>query len=265
MRHILTAGIAGLIILICNASPPSDSNAELLAAIAPDAYAGQDSLGRHKTIVGDDTVYSTYMIYPGERRHLDEDDYEAVAQRLDVEVPAMKAVVKIEAGSTGRGFSKEGPALINFDLSVFRRNAARRGINLEKYRKSHPEVFKAPDIRKYGSQQAAQNARLESALEIDSVLAIESSFWGMFQIGGFNWKLCGTSSPQEFMRRMETSEQEQLNLFANFLENTGLVKHMRTRNWAAFARGYNGPSYAARKYHTRLSTAYANAKKQARN
>ncbi|WP_354668699.1 N-acetylmuramidase domain-containing protein, partial [uncultured Duncaniella sp.] len=29
------------------------------------------------------------------------------------------------------------------------------------------------------------------------------------------------------------------------------------KNWAAFARGYNGPAYARRRYHTRMASAYA--------
>nr|WP_238337401.1 N-acetylmuramidase domain-containing protein [Muribaculum gordoncarteri] len=57
--------------------------------------------------------------------------------------------------------------------------------------------------------------RLKSALSIDSIAAIEGTFWGMFQIGGFNWKKCGTESPVDFARRMSTSEKEQLELFVN--------------------------------------------------
>ncbi len=79
----------------------------------------------------------------------------------------------------------------------------------------------------------------------------------MFQIGGFNWKKCGCSSLEEFEELMSRSERDQLNLFAEFITTSGLLKHLKAKNWAAFARGYNGPAYARRAYHTRMATAYA--------
>lgn len=79
----------------------------------------------------------------------------------------------------------------------------------------------------------------------------------MFQIGGFNWKKCGAESIDDFVERMSRSERDQLDLFAEFITRAGLLKHLQNKNWAAFARGYNGPSYASRGYHTRMASAYA--------
>ena len=93
-------------------------------------------------------------------------------------------------------------------------------------------------------------------MAIDSIAAIESTFWGMFQIGGFNWKLCGAPSRADFVDMMSQSEYDQLRLFADYMRNTGLLTHLQKKNWAAFARIYNGPSYAARGYHTRMAAAY---------
>lgn len=187
---------------------------------------------------------------------LTEKDYEEVAAGLGVDVAAIKAVVEIETGRTRRGFNPDATPVINFDLSVFRSMAARRRIALRNYIKTHGIVFQRPDIKRFGSQQRAQHARLSAAMEIDSVTAIESTFWGMFQIGGFNWKRCGTSSPFEFAEMMGRTERDQLELFAAFLRSSGLLRHLQDKNWKAFARGYNGPSYAKNGYHTRLAKAY---------
>lgn len=197
----------------------------------------------------------------GKIKRLTDDDYRKVADELGIEVAAMKAVVDIEAGAGHRGFAAPGQPLINFDLTMFRRFAAKRGINLSKYAKSHAVVFRRPDARRYGSQQAAQHERLKQARTIDNRAAIEGTFWGMFQIGGFNWAKCGASSIDDFVRRMSTSEHEQLELFARFLVSCDLVKHLKNHNWAAFARSYNGPSYASRGYHKKLARAYAKHKK----
>lgn len=183
---------------------------------------------------------------------LTETDFEEVAAELGVEVAAIKAVVEIEAGRTHEGFAAPGKPLINFDLSMFRRFATRRGVNLSKYSKSHSVVFASSR----GSQSRAHR-RLEAAKSINPHAAVEGTFWGMFQIGGFNWKKCGAENIDDFVCRMSRSERDQLEMFANFISSTGLVKHLKTKNWAAFARGYNGPGYTKRSYHTRMAQAYA--------
>ncbi len=217
-----------------------------------------DSLGRTFIVIEQDTLHTSFIPRPGLCHHsgpLTEDDFAEVAAELGVEKAAIKAIVDIETGRTRRGFNEPGFPVINFDLPVFRRAAARRGINLAAHAGS--EALRAPDVSKYGSQQKAQRARLKAAMEIDSIAAMESTFWGMFQIGGFNWQLSGAASREEFMEMMSRSEYDQLMLFANYIRNTGLLKYLKNRNWAAFARIYNGPSYAARRYHTRLAAAYA--------
>ncbi len=228
--------------------------AMLACRLTSDPAAGTDSL----TVTADSTATDslaadTAAVHAGP---LTEKDFEEAAREIGTDAAAIHAVVDIEAGAGHKGFWKEGHPLINFDLSVFRTMARRHGISLSKYAKSHAVVFARPDRAGYGGYQAAQQARLDAAMTIDTVTAIEGTFWGMFQIGGFNWKKCGAASAKEFARRMAVSEREQLELFLQFLRSTGLDKHLRDHNWRAFARGYNGPSYARRGYHTRLAKAY---------
>lgn len=236
--------------------------AQQLFATRPDSISYIDP-DRRFFVIGNDTVRLNFTNRDDTDRHgpLTERDIEEFAEELGVEVAAIKAVIDIEAGKTHQGFWTEGKPIINFDLSVFKRMAARRKIDLSRYTSSHSVVFNRPNIAKYGSQQAAQQARLDRALDIDTVTAIEGTFWGMFQIGGSNWRLCGTSSPQEFMQLMSRSERDQLELFGEFITRAGLLPALKERNWTAFARGYNGPGYAARGYHRRLATAYANYSK----
>lgn len=230
-KHSLIAVIAGLSGWSCHASPPAPAAAKqpadtVAAVAAPPA--------------------------PEQIQRLTEEDYVEVAQELGVGVAALKAVIEIEAGKTHQGFSAPGRPLVNFDMAMFRQFARRNGLNLAKYQKSHPTVFRSVA----GGNQTAVNRRLNAARSIDNQTAIEGTFWGMFQIGGFNWKKCGCKSIDEFVEMMSASERGQLELFARFITNTGLVKHLKNKNWAAFARGYNGPSYARRGYHTRLAAAY---------
>ena len=193
---------------------------------------------------------------------LTEADYRAVADELGVEVAAIKAVVDVETGQRHEGFYEPGKPLINFDLSIYRRVAPRHDVSLVKARKAEPSVFARPDTRRHGSYQHAQQARLDAACRLDSASALESTFWGMFQIGGFNWHRCGVADVQEFVRLMSRSERDQLELFARFISHDGMVDAIRDRNWLRFALKYNGPRARARGYHTRLAAAYRRHKDQ---
>lgn len=193
-------------------------------------------------------------------QRLTESDYARVAEKLGVETAVIKAVVEIEAGKTHQGFHAPGKPIINFDISMFRKFAGKRGINLARYARTHAVVFSRPNAARYGSTQAAQHERLRVARSIDETVAIQGCFWGMFQIGGFNWRKCGCSSIQEFEKRMSESEASQLELFADFVVNSGMLPALQAKNWSAFASKYNGSSYARRGYHTRLAAAYARYK-----
>ena len=99
-------------------------------------------------------------------------------------------------------------------------------------------------------------------MSLDSISAIEGTFWGMFQIGGFNWQRCGASSHSEFVKLMSRSERDQLEMFANFIRQAGLLPALKKKDWSTFARGYNGAGYAARGYHTRMASSYAKHKRE---
>lgn len=190
-----------------------------------------------------------------------EKEIEWAAAELGCDPAAIHAVIDIEAGHIHDGFWAPGKPVVYFSFNQFKKFAAKRGINVESQRRAHPALFAKPDKSKHGgSAMKAMQARLDEAMTVDSVAAIQATFWGMMQIAGFNWKLCGASSPQDFCRRMQGDNHTQMQLFINFLRSTHLDEPLRKRNWARFARGYNGPSYASRGYHTRLARAYAKHK-----
>lgn len=235
-----------------------------LTPIVASTQSGQEFISDYSLTKGEERLDSMYFskwyVLPDldddSWDHLTEKDYVEVAAELGVEVPAIKAVVDIETGRTHKGFWKKGKAIINFDLSIYRQYARRHGVDLNKARKQYPIIFNKPNVKKYGSKQAAQYARLDAALKINRNLALESCFWGMFQLGGFNWKLCGCRSVEEFCDRINTSEREQLELFAAYCRSRGLVKYIKSKDWANFSLRYNGPGYKKRGYHKKMAAAY---------
>lgn len=180
--------------------------------------------------------------------HLTETDFKIVADELGVEVAVIKAVVSIEAGAQMKGFWAPGVPVINFDRTMY-----------QKFRNKVPS--KAGAKGEKVPESLTGYARREWTLLINARKnnaqgANMGTFWGMFQIGGFNYKQCGCESVDEMVRLMSYSELEQLELFAAFIRNTGMLEDLRVKNWAKFARKYNGASYARRGYHTKMAAAY---------
>lgn len=175
-------------------------------------------------------------------------DFRMVAEELGVEVAAIKAVVSIEAGAAMKGFWAPGVPVINFDRTMYNRFRSKvsdkSGAKGEKV---------PPGLSGYARSEWTQ---LINARKVNAQGANMGTFWGMFQIGGFNYKLCGCKSVDEMARLMSHSELEQLELFAAFITNAGMLPDLKAKNWAGFARKYNGASYARRGYHTKMAAAY---------
>jgi hypothetical protein len=177
---------------------------------------------------------------------LTEKDFRRAAAVLRCEVPAIKAVAQVE--SRGAGFYGDGFPVILFERHIFRRET--KG----KFTRSYPHLSGPPG--NYGPAGKNQRVKFSQAFELDPIAAMKSCSWGKFQIMGFNHKPCGFASVGEFVDAMKESEGRQLDAFVAFVISQKLDKHLRDKNWTAFARGYNGTGYAKNKYDTKMAAAY---------
>lgn len=55
---------------------------------------------------------------------------------------------------------------------------------------------------------------------------------------------------------MRISEGMQLLAFVKYLQAKKLDVYLKAKNWADFAKGYNGPKYRKNKYDVKLKQAY---------
>lgn len=185
---------------------------------------------------------------------LTEEDYQQAARELGVEVAAIKAVVKIEAGSKLQGFWAPGVPVANYSQALYNRYCKKKTSGRKIKDGKVPEGLSGYALREWTS---LTNARKKNADAADM-----GTYWGMFQIGGANYKLCGCESVEEMVEKMCESEHSQLELFATFIKNSGMLESLKKKDWRTFARKYNGPSYAKRGYHTRMAKEYAKYKNQ---
>ena len=56
---------------------------------------------------------------------------------------------------------------------------------------------------------------------------------------------------------MNSGAAAHLDAFVSFILANRLDGALRAKNWASFARGYNGPAYAQNAYDKKMAAAYA--------
>lgn len=189
---------------------------------------------------------------------LSETDFENFAKKYNVEIAAIKAVHEVE--SNGRGFIN-GKIKILFEGHVFWKELQKRGINPTTVIKGNEPVLHKDYIKNNPLYKLDQHVRLEQAKAINEEAAYASASYGLFQIMGFHFAIFGFNTAKALVEYLSISENNQLEIFGQFLEKNNLLKSLREKKWATFAKGYNGSSYKTNNYDTKIATAYNKYKK----
>jgi hypothetical protein len=187
----------------------------------------------------------------------------SAATRLGVELAAVMAVNEVE--SQGSGFLDNGKPKILFERHIMYRqletprtaddDAAALKARADRLAVAQPNLVN-PKAGGYAGG-SAEHQRLANARLIDDVCALESASWGAFQVMGYHAMRLGYANVQDFVSRMNKDENEQFEAFVRFIEaDAGLLKSLKGKKWAAFAKEYNGPDYARNLYDTKLERAY---------
>lgn len=177
---------------------------------------------------------------------LSEKDYQLAANLLSCEIAAVKAVVEVE--SRGSGFQVDGKPIILFEPYQFADHTKNRfagktvtihGVIYPLSINRRERVWTVKNA-KYGPS-SIQHLKLDAAKALDETAAYKSCSWGLFQILGSNYRMCGYSSVQNFVAAMCKSEFEQLQAFCHFVINAKLATALINHDWVEFAVHYNGP------------------------
>jgi peptidoglycan hydrolase-like protein with peptidoglycan-binding domain len=175
-------------------------------------------------------------------------DYQAVATAIKCEVAAVRAVVSVEAA--GSGFYSDGRPKILFEAHWF------ADLTDDRYDDSHPSISSPVWNRDLYIGGVGEWDRLYLACTVDRAAAMKSASWGLGQVMGFNHKAAGYADVETFVRDMHLSEGKQLMAMFNFIKTNGLDRALIRKDWATFARGYNGESYRENAYDEKLADAY---------
>lgn len=187
-------------------------------------------------------------------KHLSERDLEQAAALLDVELAAIKAVNAVE--SAGNGFLPDGRPVILYERHVAYRLLEEAGLAPETLGDRYGNLIN-PARGGYAGGPA-EWSRLATARQIIPLeIADAACSWGAFQIMGFHWERLGYASIEAFTASMASGEAAQLDAFVAFIKtDPALLKALKGRKWADFAKLYNGPAYRENLYDLKLARAY---------
>lgn len=177
------------------------------------------------------------------------EDFAQAAVALNVPDSRVKAVTEVEA--LGAGFDDTGIVKILFERHKFYVYTS------GKYATTDPDICNSKPGG-YADTNAGEWTRLNRAIALDQDAALKSASWGMFQIMGFNYAMCGYDYVQDFVDGMEESESSQLMAFVKFVKaasNRPMWVALQKGDPVMFAKLYNGPNYTVNKYDTKLKAA----------
>ncbi len=183
--------------------------------------------------------------FAGPASPLDDEAIDKAARDIGCPVAAVRAVIDVESRG---GFLADKRPKILFERHYFSRLTKRR------YDRSHPAISQ-PEWGGYrgGSEEYD---RLAQAIDLNRDAALRSASWGAFQIMGDNYRICGFDDVENFVSAMVSGEPAQLGAFVAFVKSSKLDAALVRRDWAQFARGYNGPAYRANRYDEKLKASY---------
>ena len=191
------------------------------------------------------------------RRFLSNSDVEEQAKANGIDPAMLFAIRDVEGQSDG--FLSDGRPLILFERHKFYQALEKKfgtakavAVMTEAPLICHPKW----DASVYKGYKREYD-RLNYAITFDRECALLSASWGMFQIMGGNYEMCGYKDVEAFVKDMYESEDFHLTAVIKFiLAQPKLIKAIKDKNFALIAQIYNGPAYAKNAYDKKLANAY---------
>lgn len=189
--------------------------------------------------------------FVGTGKKITRDDVLKAAEFLGVSEAHIRAVMEVEARNSGFD-SKKRPTIL-FEPHIFYKYVVKsRKSEAIKLGVAYPHQGMKP----YPRTADGVWKQFDIAYKIDPIAALMSTSWGLGQVMGFNYTSAGFNNVEAMVRTFMQSEGEQLLGMIKFIKANKLDTFLRSNNWTAFARGYNGKGYKKNKYDTKLADSF---------
>jgi hypothetical protein len=181
----------------------------------------------------------------------------AAAKANGIDPAALCALVEVETG--GKLFEQDGrtPQFLYERHVAFREAKAVSRTCLAAFQRAGLAIPKWDRATQYRDQRtSAQRLELIArARSIDEEVALRSASWGLGQTMGNLAQALGFASARSMVAHQRTPAG-QIDCMIRELKRSHLTAPMNCGDWRHVARLYNGPGYAANRYHERLADAY---------
>lgn len=192
-----------------------------------------------------------------------EESFTRAASLIGCRVAMIKAFAQVESGPNG-AFLETGEPVILFERHKFHKfTNGRYGGEYVRDLSVPLEVssISSPKAGGYGPV-SIQHKKLYQASKFDRIAALKSCSWGLFQLMGFNYSLCGFDTLQQFINAMYESVDRHLDAFVSFIitnpkkiRGKNLRQALIDEDCKTAAEIYNGPKYAENRYDIKLKKA----------
>lgn len=187
------------------------------------------------------------------------------SKNLQCEPEVIQAVTQIEAPKGA--FDSKGRLTILFEPHIFWKEIKKTGasmIDIQALQKNNPNLLSPVWNSALYGKYSEQWDKLKKAASLLQgrfrEQAYKSASYGAFQILGQNAESLGYKSVFDFVNNQESSEFNQLMDFVKYIKVNSLDDELQNKDWAGFARGYNGPLYHKNQYDKKLAAAYKKLK-----
>lgn len=216
----------------------------------------QNSISVPATGVYDDTTRAILDPYIASR-FVSNNDFITIGSQLGVSPAIIYAFCKVEG--QGCGFLPDCRPKILFERHHFYKNlAAISGVDAANAAEAANSNI-CNEVPGGYSGGVAEWDRISAAIDINETAAFMSASWGLFQIMGENFKMCGFNSVQDFVSAIYLTESNHLKALASFIQAVpALHTAMRNSDFDGMAAHYNGAGYknlGAPTYDVRLQQA----------
>ena len=175
--------------------------------------------------------------------------------------PASALLAVVECETSGKPFEQDGhtPSLL------FERHKFYSEMQKHQPSKLRAAISAGLAIPKWSRKtqykdQGTSSGRLAviaKARAIDEEVANRAASWGLGQTMGFNAERLKYEDATHMVGELSKGIAEQIDALVREVKTSHLDKYLKAKNWAAFARGYNGSGYAQNQYDTRMAAADA--------
>jgi len=172
-----------------------------------------------------------------------------------VPIPTILAVLQVETNDDDGFDDKTKRLIIRFEAHKFIKycgtSVKHIARSMFRYNKDKPwkdQQFRALNVDTFKSYHGNQNKEHDVfifCIEVDELAAFKSISMGLPQIMGFNYLRLEFTTPMEMYYNFNLGVVNQIEGMFKFMDYS-MLYGLRSRNFEAFARGYNGSGQAVR-------------------